>query len=682
MPSNPLHRRLAVGVLSIGLLAGVLIPLTGASAASCASWTDKKGDATTDQSGQAVLADAQLDILSAALGTVGDSLVATITTDGLSSSSSDGGDEFRMLFSVGTVNMTMYADRFAMGGQTVDTDAGIFDNQGSATPLKPGEATYDVKAKTVTIKVKTADVVAASGGKVAVGSTLTKVTAETTNVIPLANVPATQYDDAPTEMTTVLGTQCEMGGAAAAPAPAASTAGSASPAASAAASPAASSAASPAASSAASPAASPAASASAAPSAQPSGGASASPAAGGANAPAPDCLDIADPKGDANVNPTTNAATGLSNDPDLDILAVNFQTQPETLVAYLKIDKLGAKPASGNGHRFNATFTAGTKTVEVYAGQPDATASAANGVLVGTGQFTPAAGGVRIAGAYNPTVKMSAVFDVTSSRVVLSIDRATLDKALGTPVADGEVVKATLGRSAVYTPSGGNIPADTAQAAKPEEQIYTIGDNRCFAAAAAGPAAGASPAPATASTILTVSAPSRIRTSDPEPVTATLKDSEGNPVSGKRLTAQVGAGSAVAGTTDSAGQVRLLPRVVDRAGTRALVVRFAGNADGSGKTEVRRNITVLEEVSKIATASSSTGSSRTFTITLTDDDPVRNPLAGAKVTLKFNGRTVTLTTDRNGRAKLSMRNGQRVDIRYDGRPGFVLPGTARTIVGS
>ena len=52
------------------------------------------------------------------------------------------------------------------------------------------------------------------------------------------------------------------------------------------------------------------------------------------------------------------------------------------------------------------------------------------------------------------------------------------------------------------------------------------------------------------------------------------------------------------------------------------------------------------------------------------------------MTLKFNGRTVTLTTDRNGRAKLSMRNGQRVDIRYDGRAGFVLPGTARTIVGS
>jgi hypothetical protein len=142
----------------------------------------------------------------------------------------------------------------------------------------------------------------------------------------------------------------------------------------------------------------------------------------------------------------------------------------------------------------------------------------------------------------------------------------------------------------------------------------------------------------------------------------------------------VGTGRAVAGTTNSSGQVRLSPVVIDRAGTRALVVRYAGGSGGSGKTEKRQNVSVLAEVSKIATRSSGSGTMRSFVMTLTDDDATRHPYAGAKLTVGYGGRSVTVTTDRNGRATLQLRSGTHVDIRYGGKPGYVAVATARTVV--
>ena len=126
--------------------------------------------------------------------------------------------------------------------------------------------------------------------------------------------------------------------------------------------------------------------------------------------------------------------------------------------------------------------------------------------------------------------------------------------------------------------------------------------------------------------------------------------------------------------------MRLSPIVVDRAGTRSLVVRYAGDANGSGKAEKRQNVTVLAEVSKIATKSTGSGSTRTFTMTLTDDDATRHPYGGAKLSVAHSGKSVTVTTDRNGRATLTLRAGTHVDIRYAGKGGYVAAGTARTTV--
>jgi hypothetical protein len=112
-----------------------------------------------------------------------------------------------------------------------------------------------------------------------------------------------------------------------------------------------------------------------------------------------------------------------------------------------------------------------------------------------------------------------------------------------------------------------------------------------------------------------------------------------------------------------------------------LSVRAPGDADGSGKAEARTSINVVAEVSKIAYRSSGTGSTRTFTITLTDDDARRNPFAGALVKFAYSGKSVSVRTDSAGRASVKAGAGAQINVSYAGRSGYVRPATARTTVG-
>jgi hypothetical protein len=152
-------------------------------------------------------------------------------------------------------------------------------------------------------------------------------------------------------------------------------------------------------------------------------------------------------------------------------------------------------------------------------------------------------------------------------------------------------------------------------------------------------------------------------------------------MAGKRVTAQAGSGPVAAGTTNASGQVRLLARVTDPAGSRLLLVRYPGDPGGGGAVQARHSIYVVAEVSKIAYRSTGAGATRTFTITLTDDDaPTKHPYAGSTVTFGFSGRTVKATTDRFGRASVQAQQGAHIDIRYPGRGSYVRAATARTVV--
>lgn len=75
-------------------------------------------------------------------------------------------------------------------------------------------------------------------------------------------------------------------------------------------------------------------------------------------------------------------------------------------------------------------------------------------------------------------------------------------------------------------------------------------------------------------------------------------------------------------------------------------------------------------------ARSGSGSTRTLAATLTDDDP-RRGLPGQKVTFSFGGRSVTATTDRNGRAVATVPAGSVVDVVFAGRTGFLSAAKVR-----
>jgi hypothetical protein len=360
-------------------------------------------------------------------------------------------------------------------------------------------------------------------------------------------------------------------------------------------------------------------------------------------------------------------------DEDLDIVTAGLTKNDTALLLSIKVTALAAGPDAFAGDDFFLDFTLNKKAFDIGSTRDVVDAGTPYVNVDGTDQTDAA-----------PSLKST--YDEKTSVIEISISTADLAKLAGAPV-DGAVLSSLSAASAAVLVAAGG-PEQDADDAKPKDPVvWVFGASSCSGATASGspsPGAsaspGASPPPSdTGTATIAVSAPARIQTSDPEPVTATLKDSSGQPMAGKRVTAQVGAGKAVAGTTNSAGQVRLNPVVIDKAGTRALVVRYAGDSSGAGKAETRKSLTVVGEVSKLATRSSGSGSSRTFTITLTDDDAVRHPYASARLSVSYSGRTVAVTTNSAGQASLKIRSGTHVDIRYAGRTGYVQATSARTV---
>lgn len=636
-----LSRRALVGVwLAAGLVAAGVAAFAADATVGC-SFTDPAGDSAVD--GVPGTGDDDLDITTVGVSGVDGVLTAAVKVVALTSfgPANYPGDDFEFAFTLNkkAFQIGAYRDLSPTGDPIVTPYVYVDGSAASAASLKP---VYHLPDNTFSISISYADL-----GKLA-GVPVPGATLSALGQTSYANFngPERAADKAAPNATTTytVGTD-GCGGAAAAPSSAPSAAGSPS----ATASPPGS----------ASPSASPSGSASATPSSAPSAStsgsatASASPNPGGVDAPAAGCSTFTDPKGDSSA---AIGPLGFGNDPDLDILSVTFKTTPEALSAYIKVDKLASKPSGQqfSGHKFDVGFTHNGKALVLAA------------TATGTGTGT-------VDGTANADLKPKAVFDLPSSQVIISIDRPGVEKAAGAPLPNGAVITKTSARSTALIATGGQTVADTATGTTPDKQAYMIGDNSCFPAASGGSATGGAPR-------LRFSAPSRVQSSDVESVTATLTSSSGEPLAGKRVTAQVGSGPVVAGTTSSSGQVRLPVRVTDRAGSRVLSVRYAGEPGGEGGAQVRATITVVPEVSKIASSSSGTGATRTFSITLTDDDATRHPYVGATVTFGYSGQTVKVSTNRYGKASVQAKPGARIDVRYAGRAGYVSPATARTIV--
>lgn len=198
------RRRALVSALASALLLSAASQ-AGADTARpvCPGWTDPKGDATTGQNGVPGTDDPQLDIVGATFGTVGDSVVGTITTAGLSDASSDLGDNFRFSFKVAGANVLLFVSRTAPQGQSVGMTARFYNTD----TQKDGEAaaTFDLGSKTVTLSGKRTEL-AKVVGKPTDGQPVTALAAETFDQVQGSIV--FKYDGAPSTLTPVIGEDC------------------------------------------------------------------------------------------------------------------------------------------------------------------------------------------------------------------------------------------------------------------------------------------------------------------------------------------------------------------------------------------------------------------------------------------------------------------------------------------
>ena len=618
MRATSVSRRVSYSLLATGLLAAGLVPLVATAASTpCPAYVDDAGDsAPLDPALAVALGDQALDILSVTHSTDKGVLSTTLQTTALYDYGSDLslGDIFVVRFTVADkpVEVEVVRDATIEPGTSTSLTVG-----GEATDVVPG-VTYDFEAMTVSLFFKQTDLEKAVGAKL----TGQKFSAMEALSYGYYGGPGLLFDEAvaPQEATYTVGDACKTG-AAPKPAPAASATPSASASPSAAASPSAS----------ASPSGSAEPSASASPEGPPP------PPKPAVPVPAPGCVGFADEEGDSDA---AVGPAGSGDDPDLDLVSVTGRSTSKVIAGHLGVAQLGSGPSIPvfSGHRFQYEFAVGDLVVVLSADE--------TGPGVGT-----------IDGAANENLVVEAVFDEPSSQVVLSVDRASLVKAVGTALPDGFTLNGLAGRSYALTPASATV-ADTASPEDPSQATYVIGENPCFEPR------------------LTVTAPASVQTSDAAVVNVAVTTSDGQVAKGQKVSARVGNGPWVAATTDADGLTTLNVPVTDAAGTRTLLVRAAGSA---GDRELRSSLRVLVERALLSLRSSGSGTTRTVVATLTDDDAPRRALAGQRVVLSFGGRSVAVTTDSRGRAAVEVPAGSSVDASYAGRPGHLSAAKARVV---
>lgn len=413
--------------------------------------------------------------------------------------------------------------------------------------------------------------------------------------------------------------------------------------------------------------------------------------------PSTGCV-ITDPAGDAQV-PGLNGA----DDGNLDLLSAAVAGDGAGLAIALKVVALtetGPDLGLGDAHELQFTLNAKTLILGSYR-------------YIDSG-FEPVTY-ASVAGTSASPASLKVVYDIPKSTMTFTLSAADLATMAGAPAAgkplagltaraffstapfsDTDVASDTATSTAVYTyggacaapaptttampsssgtPSASSTPSATASASTSSTPTATTSASTTPTAT---PSATATPAASPAGgTTIALSGPTRVQFSDPFTTLVTLKDSAGNPLSGKRVTAKHGGAAAVAGTTNSSGQVRLTTPVKERSATRNLVVSFAGDASSPAKS-VTRAITTVNEVTRLRKTVSGSGSTRTVTVQLVEDDATTKVLAGRRILVQYSGTSVTLTTDSSGRAQVTAKAGAAMDITFTGETGTYAQAKIRT----
>lgn len=604
MIPSPLPRRAVLGVVLATSLfgAGLAAFADGGIPAGCPpTYTDPAGDAALlDPATAPLTGDGDLDIVAVTHSVDGAMFTTGVKVKKLLATGPDlaFGDRFITAFTVGGKAVTVTAER---------DFSGLGDKRASATVggtavTFPVKVVEDLKGNTLNAVMAAADLEKAVGTRLA-GLPFTAMSSTARAIYPTNASPATfqpGWDTATAPPTASYRFGAGCGRAATPPAR---------------------------------PAPAPAGPAPAGP-----------PPAAGANPqsdyPLAGCSTYSDPKGDASYNSTPN-------EPDLDITAVTMRTTADAFVTYIKLDKLAAKPAAFDGHRFYSEFVFNKHVFSIAASQFSSYGSSLRENASKSGQVGPMSvmsvdsQGIGGDPGFTDT-KVTSTFDVKGSTVVLSVPLAAIEKFGKAPVA-GATFSSVQARAG-YDSGILIFVADTAKAAKPDEAIYRVGDNHCFAAAAAAAAPMAPP--------LRYVGAVQAQYGDQAAVAARLVNRAGAPVAGQRVTFTLGA-SRVAGTTAANGVARAALLVRDKAGRTPLTIT-------SGSTTTKIYFTILVE----RTVLRATGDRGTVTATLTDDDG--HPVGGQLVTFTAGARQVSARTDVHGVAKASGLPAGSVKVDYAG----------------
>jgi hypothetical protein len=531
------RRSLAAAAVSFALISSGTLPLLGtAHADTCASWTDPKDDATTKELGQEQLRDANMDILSASITTVGDKIVGTVKVQDLFEQGySDTGDRYIVSFKAAGSIVRMLAER------TETDQTAKLTNVSGGTAV--ATAMWDHNDNTVTITATQAEVDKVAG-KATAGIAATDLYAFTATHV--AGTSENLYDQSrpAASVTYTVGAPC-------------------------------------------------------------------SPAIAPMVLPEPkaDCNDVTDGASDGVV--TVSAPVATQNDADLDISWVAFNSTPETFYAYLKIADLAEKPANFMGDRFDVTFKAGAKTFTFSAGR----------MTTGKSVTTHHTSG-KVGTTINAGLKVRGYFDLTKNMVVLTVDRVSLDTVNAAPIPDGTTVTDVSAKSFGTMPAN-YFAADTAQATNAADRVYTFGANKCFP-----------PPPG----VLTNVGKTTVQYTDAVEVAAKLTNAAGTALAGKTVSFTVGT-KTVSQTTNADGVATTSINPGLSAGTAyTLVTKFAGDSSASEVT-IETPFSVTAEKTKITLAVKKSGTSRTVTAKLVDDD--NKAITGQVVTWYVNGKKVS-----------------------------------------
>jgi hypothetical protein len=359
--------------------------------------------------------------------------------------------------------------------------------------------------------------------------------------------------------------------------------------------------------------------------------------------PAKGCATFTDPADDATPYNFGAPFPAGPMDPDLDITSVVLASPPGKLRAYIKVAELG-EPQFGIGHTFSLSFLLNGKRAAFFGGEDPAPIDAAHDGAAGPGFLVRPLTGVSYDGAVVSGATTEAVFDAAASTVVLTTDRAGIEKAAGidksaaASLADGAALTEVIAESA-YDQVISTTVGDTATS-----KSYTVGDNACFAPPAAK---------------LTLTGPARAVAGHTVVFGGALTDLAGKASATRTVGISLGR-LKTAVTTAPTGAYRTAVPLELSAGTYTVNGVWAGDPTLAPAKAAAR-IVVSAQPTRAALA----GTAGQLSVVLTDD--LRHPLAGKTITWSSDGKAVrTSRTDAKGRATFSTAPGHTIKAAYAG----------------